>query len=307
MSLSLAQLQAFAELANCGSFSKAARRLGLTQPAITQHVSNLARHFRVPLVDVVHRRPVLTEAGRYLAERAAAVMRSLNSIDQEMGEFADVRTGVLRIGATQTIGTYLLPAFLARYARERPEIRPEIRIGNTAAISGMIRAGEIGLALIEGAVAPDLVGTPFEHDELVLVTTACDKRFKGCQFVEAQQLAEVSFVSRESGSGTRDFGYEALRRMGIEPPIAVVLPSGEAILQAVLAGLGVAILSRFVLQGHAHDIHTLRIKDLPMQRSLCVVAAPHRSLSPAQHAFAELVLPSSSPADLFKNRPAPAG
>jgi DNA-binding transcriptional LysR family regulator len=115
-------------------------------------------------------------------------------------------------------------------------------------------------------------------------------------------LAQVPFVSREPGSGTRDLGYEALVRTGVRPPVVLELPSVEAILRAVEAGLGAAILSRFAVEREARSgtVHMLRIADLPLRRSLFIAAVRGRTLSPVQRAFARIVLESDEGTAAFE-------
>lgn len=292
MPVSIPQLEALGALERTGSFSKAARTLHVTQPAITQHVANLSRHYGVQLVDTIDRRPVLTEAGRFLAERGAAIVESLEALEREMQEYADARSGVLSIGATVTIGTYLLPAMLAKLRAERPSLRVEAAIANTARIAHLVRTHEIGLALIEGAVEDDLIATAFREDELVLVVPAEGNPLSRKRRVAPQDLRGVPFVSRERGSGTRDLGYDALTRAGIAPPIVLELPSGEAILRAVEEGLGAAILSRLVVERELYRerIRIVPVTGLRLRRPLYAVRAPGKTLSPAQRALLRIVL-----------------
>lgn len=302
MPVSFAQLQALAALARERSFSKAARRLRVTQPAITQHVSNLAREIGIPLVDVVNRRPALTDAGSYLAERAQTIVDTLATLDADMAEFKQAKSGMLRVGATLTIGTYLIADPLARFWRERPHIRVDVRIANTSAIAQLLRTHELGLALVEGIIADETIATvPFSQDELVLITGAngpCSDR----RSVRAAELEAVPFISREPGSGTRDLGYEALLRAGVRPPILLELPSGEAILHAAEAGLGAAILSRFAVEraARAGSIKTIAITDVALRRSLFIAAARGRTLSPLARAFAHIVIGSDEGTAAFE-------
>ena len=294
MPISLAQLEAFAALAECGSFGKTAERLGVTQPAVTQHVAKLGRHFNLKLVDVVRHRPLLTEAGRFLAERARSVVGGVALLESEMADFAHVRSGTLEIGATVTVGTYVLPGLIAEFRSVRPAASVRVQIANTAVINELVRRHTLGLGLIEGAPPDDLVTTPFRDDELVLVVPARAHRLSRRRRVRASDLANEPFISREIGSGTRDLGYDTLQTRGIRPPVALELPSGEAILRAVEAGLGIAILSRLVVDRDARNgmVRVLAIDDLPLRRSFHLVRAADRTLSPAQAAFERLVLRS---------------
>lgn len=122
MTFNLVQLETFRRLAQEANFTRTAELLNLTQPAVTQHVRALQDHFRVKLVDLVGRRTVLTDAGRFLAARAELLLGNVAALEREMREFADVRAGELRIGATLTIGTYQLPEVVARFHATFPNV-----------------------------------------------------------------------------------------------------------------------------------------------------------------------------------------
>lgn len=290
-------------LARERSFSKAARRLHVTQPAVTQHIANLTREVGVQLVDLVNRRPTLTDAGGYLAERAGAIVDAIAALDADMAEFRHAASGTLRIGATVTIGTYLLAPLLAHFWKDRPRVRADVRIANTGAIAVLLRSHELGLALVEGVINDEAIATvPFRSDELVVVTASKVGPLALRRRLQAADLAGVPFISREPGSGTRDLGYEALLRTGIRPDIVLELPSGEAILHAVETGLGVAILSRFAVERAAQNgtVRLMTITDLPLYRSLFVAAARSRTLSPAQRAFVRIVIGSDEGTAAFE-------
>lgn len=292
MPISLSQLNALAALRTSGSFTAAAERLGMTQPAVTQHLASLARTLDVRLVDVIGRRAVLTQAGEHIASRAESIVAAVAALRLEAAEFADARAGQLEIGATVTIGTYVLPALLAAFHRGFPGISVRVRVANTAVIAGLVREQQLALALVEGIPGADLVAVPFMRDELLcIVSCECDP-VNGAQHVDLTQLAQLPFVSREPGSGTRDLGYEAIVRAGVEPRIVLELPSGEAILRAVEAGLGIAILSRLVVERAIEQgtVRAVRVLGVDMQRALTIVRSRERSLSPAQRHFAQSVL-----------------
>lgn len=303
MAVSLAQLQALVALADAGTFSGAARRLRMTQPAVTQHIANLSREYGVPLVDMVGRRAAFTDAGAYLAERSRTIVDAVNAIGIDMQDFEAAKSGTLRIGATLTIATYVLPELLARFTRERPGMQIDVRVGNTGAIAAMLRAHDLSLALIEGIVKDDAIATlAFAEDELVLVGDARGRHLGDRRQVRAPDLDGVAFVSREPGSGTRDLGYEALTRLGIQPRVVLEMPGSEGIVRAVEAGLGVAILSRIAAEDAQRrgSVRIRRIEDLTLRRSFFLAGARGRSLSPAQHAFAEMVLGSEKTAQYLE-------
>lgn len=293
MPFTLVQLETFRKLAELGNFSRAAEALHVTQPAVTQQVQALQEHFGVRLVDIVKRRPELTDAGRFLAARAATLLGGAEALERDMREFAAVEHGTLRVGATLTIGAYVLPRLLAGFRREHPAIRIEVEIANTAAMTQRVRGGELGLALVEGTVeGDDLESRPFASDELVLVVPAAGHRFSKRRAVAPRELAGVDFVSREPGSGTREFPLAALRAVGVVPRIVLELPSGEAVAQAVAAGLGVAVLSRLVVETHVArgTLRIVAVEGFRLPRSFSLVHLRAHTPAPAARAFSALVL-----------------
>lgn len=286
----LIQLETFASLARLGSYTRVAEELHLTQPGVTQQVRALERHFGLRLVDIVGRRPVLTDAGRFLAERASVLLDSLGAIEREMGEFADVQGGELRLGATLTIGSYVVPALLGRFAEAYPAVRLRVEIANTARMALRIASGELGLALIEGPVDdPTLDIVPFMDDRLCLVVPQ-GHRFAGRTQVDPAELAGEPFVWREAGSGTRATAEGALAVAGILPPVVLDLPSGEGVARAVEEGLGLTILSWLVVERAVAEgrLAAVDLVGIDLRRTFRLVTVRGRTLSPAARAFASL-------------------
>ncbi len=225
------------------NFTRVAEELHLTQPAVTHHVRSLSAHFGVTLVDLVGRRAVLTEAGRFLAERATPILGYVDALERDMHEFAAAQSGRLRIGASDTIGNYLLPDLLAAFARRHPGVRADVVGGNTTEIVERLRAGDIALALVEGeAAGDDLAWAPFADDVLTLVVPP-DHPLAGRRDAGVRDLAGEAFVARELGSGTRALFEHGMRAAGIVPNVVLALPSGEAVVRAVAAGIGIAVVS----------------------------------------------------------------
>jgi len=291
MSVTLVQLETFARVARLQNYTRVAEELHLTQPGVGQQVRALERHFGVRLVDIVRRRPVLTEAGWFLAARAGDVLGTMASLEREMGEFAAASSGELHVGATLTIGTYVLPGFLARFAGTNPGVRVHVEIANTAAMARRIRGGDLSLALVEGPLTDEsLTIEPFQSDMLILVVPPAHP-LAGRRLV-ARDLAELPFVWRERGSGTRAIAEAALERAGIAPPVALELPSGEGVARAVEAGLGLTILSRLVVERALAEgrLATAEVTDLDLSRTLRLVTVRNRTLSPGARAFRALLL-----------------
>jgi DNA-binding transcriptional LysR family regulator len=204
MTINLTQLATFVQLAERRNFTRTADALHLTQPAVTQQIRALERDLGVTLVDIVARRTEITEIGALVAERGELLLDQVDALRRDVRELAEARTGVVHVGATVTIGGYVLPGLLARFAARHPGIRVDVAVENTATIVPMVADGRVGLALVEGVVADDALDVvPFADDELVLIVGDAH-RFADRRSVAPTDLADEPFVTREVGSGTRE-------------------------------------------------------------------------------------------------------
>jgi DNA-binding transcriptional LysR family regulator len=295
MTATLVQLETFVRVAELQNYTRVAEELHLTQPGVGQQVRALERQFGVKLVDIVHRRPILTEGGAFLAARAGDVLGTMAALEREMREFAAARSGELHVGATLTIGTYVLPERLARFAKSNPGVRVHVEVANTSEMAKRIQSGNLSLALVEGPLADEgLSIEAFQSDELVLVLPPnhqyADKR------IVASDLEREPFIWREQGSGTRAIAETALGAAGVYPPVILELPSGEGVARAVEAGLGVTILSRLVVERAVEDgrLATAEVVDLNLARTLRLATVHGRTLSPAARAFRLLLLSAAT-------------
>lgn len=293
MPFTLTQLHTFRLLADLRSYSRVAKELGLTQPAITRQIHELERIFDLRLVEIVRRQVRVTEAGRFLAERAEVLLGDAAALRRDMHEFAQGAKGLLEVGATVTIGTYALPGLLARFRKLHPAITLHIEVGTKDAIQERLRTARLGLALIEGDVdGADVDATPYQRDDLVLVVPARGHRFSARRSVEPAELADETLILREAGSGTRAFAERMLRVAGVKAQSVIGLGSAEAAIVAIGEGLGIAILSslaasRAVGEGH---LRIVPIASLELRRWFHVVKLKNHALSPAARHFQALVL-----------------
>lgn len=297
MAFNLIQLETFRRLAAERNFTRTAEALNLTQPAVTQHVRALQDHFGVKLVDLVGRRTVLTDAGVFFARRADRLLENVAALERDMREFADVRAGELRLGATLTIGAYALPALIARFRASYPHVVLQVEVANTDAMAEAIKVGRVSLALVEGFLAdPELDIVPYADDELALVTAPGHPLAKRRTSIAAADLAEFPFVVREQGSGTRAQVEAGLRKAGIEQRVALSLPTGEGIVRAVELGIGVAVLSWLVVESAVREgrLKHVKIHDLKFRRTFKLVRLQRQTPSPAALALTELAVGARS-------------
>lgn len=287
--MNVMQLRAFVTVVEKGSFSEAAKALGVSQPAVTMQVQALEADTGATLLDRRYRRVDLTDAGRVLLPHARKVLEQITDAREEIESLSGRVSGRLAIAASTTPGVYIVPKALGRFIATYPEVGVTVSVQDT---SGVVTAVEDGLAHI-GLAGSTIHGArvrfePIGHDELVLVA-APDHRLAAEKQVHLQTLCEEPWVFREPGSGTRRVAEKILADHGVDPAelrVAVELGTGEAILAAVEGGLGIAILSRHVAEKALRLGTVVQIDavGLPFSRPLFVVL-PKGNASRAADAF----------------------
>ena len=284
-------LKAFLAVARDGSFSKAAKALYRTQPAISKQVQGLEESLEVRLFERVGKSILLTEAGSVLRHHANIAFQTLDDARETINQLRGLQKGQLSIGAASTIGTYMLPQPLGAMKAQFPGIEIALIITNKARVIQRVLNHEVELGFVGPPVEPvELEREEYLLDELVLIM-APTHPLAGRDSVAVKDLAEEVFVLREQGSGTREIMEEELARMNVSLKKAMELGSTEAIKQAVAANLGVSIVSKFaisleVLQGR---LTTAKLPELNLRRQLYVVHHKGRILSPAAQQFSSLL------------------
>jgi len=252
--LTLRQLQIFRVVAETGSTAAAAGTISLSQSATSAAINELEHLLELQLFDRVGKRLQLNDNGRALLPHALALLDGAGWIERWALE-RESQIGTLRIGASTTIGNYLLPAILAGFRDSLPETarqswHVQVAIANTAHITGQVAAFELDLGLIEGPChQPELTVQPWLEDELVVVAAAHDPIVpRGHKRpVSLEALSKATWLLREPGSGTHEIINQLLipylhrLRPGIE------FGNPEAIKRAVASGLGITCLSRCVV------------------------------------------------------------
>lgn len=287
--MDLQKLRVFAAVAREGNVTRAAKRLSVSQPALSKQLAELEQGLGTALFDRLPRGMRLTAAGEVLLRYAERIFAAESAAETEIAALAGLRAGKLSIGASTTIGSYLIPAVFGAFHRAHPEVRLELEIANTAAIQGLVSDGRIDLGLTEGSVPGEQFAVEIVHyDELVAVATPSHPLCQGKKRrVALADLASAPFLCRETGSGSREVIESALRERGLTIEPAMALGSTEAIKSAVAAGLGVAILSRLTveLELSTGRLCLLDVRDLSLRRALYMVQLRGRSGSAAVQAF----------------------
>ncbi len=241
------RLQVFHAVAKQLSFTKAAEVLFMTQPAVTFQIKQLEEHFNTRLFDRGHGRIALTPAGEVVLGYAERILGLASEMDVRLSELTGEIGGSLMVGASTTIAEFMLPGILGEFKSTYPNVRSRLVVGNSESIENRVLEHTIDIGFIESlSHEPNLECDVCCDDELVVI---CHPRFPLARHKELtpQKLLEHPFISREPGSGTREFTESYLRSAGIsldQMNVVMELGSPIALNGVVQTGLGFAIASR---------------------------------------------------------------
>lgn len=272
--MTLEQLRVFVTVADYLHVTRAAEALGMTQSAASAAIAALETRHGTRLFHRVGRRIALTASGQAFLGEARAVLRRAAVAEQALVDLGELRRGSLTIWASQTLCGYWLPGFLVQFHGRFPGVTIQVRDGNTEQVVAAILRGEAELGFIEGEIVhPALVQETVDHDEIVVVAAPGHPWVVHPPATPAA-VTSMPWIAREMGSGTRQVMELGLRRLGVDPghlPLALELPSNEAVRAAVESGGGVAALSWRVVEARVMA-GRLAVVSLPMPtRRFCVV------------------------------------
>jgi len=242
--MNLHHLRLFAAVVEQGGFTNAARALHLSQPAISKSLNELERQLHVSLIERGARGVNLTEPGRALYARARELFGVERVAERELRELRGLKRGSLRVAASTTIATYMLPPVLGRFRLRHPSVRIRATSANTRSVLRLLLESRTDVALVEGPISHDAVDVvPWREDELVVIAHP-DHPLAAQSDVGVEDLMLETVLVREPGSGTREVAERALALHGARLTRTMRLGGTEAIKQGVAAGLGIAIVSR---------------------------------------------------------------
>jgi len=270
------KLKVFCTVAEMKSFSKASEIIHLTQPAVSLQIQALEEAFETKLFDRTSSTVALTRTGEILYKYAKEILGLYSEIERDIGAITGLAKGSIAIGASTTIGNYLLPSVVSDFKRAYPKIKLQLLIGNTQRIVDLLKAGNLHFGIVEGDVSRYKVMTEtLLSDELVVITAPFHPWAKRKE-VSIQELTKEPFIFREEGSGTRQVIEKYLRKRNISVQnvkISSVIGSTEAIKEAVENGMGVSIVSKWAVRKEQRygTISTLTLKEVKMLREFSLI------------------------------------
>ncbi|MEU7568142.1 LysR family transcriptional regulator [Streptomyces fradiae] len=259
----LGALELLLAVARHGSLGRAAREVGITQPAASGRIRSMERQLGVALVDRSPRGSRLTDAGALVTDWARRIVEAAEAFDAGAQALRDRRDSRLRVAASMTIAEYLLPGWLIALRAERPGTAVSLQAGNSAAVAALLLAGDADLGYVEGLAVPDgLDGVVVARDRLVVVAAPSHRWARRRAPVTPAELAETPLVLREYGSGTRQVLDSALvAHGGLAAPL-MELASTTAVKAAAVSGAGPAVLSELAV---SEELASRRLVEVPVE------------------------------------------
>lgn len=282
----LRQLEIFTKVVELGSFSKAGEAVHLAQASVSERIATLENMVGARLLDRMGRTVTPTKAGELLYHHAQRLLEMKKTASLEMQDFLGVKQGEIRIGASTIPGEYILPKGIGLFSKEYPQITVTLTVADSEEIESRVLQGDFEFGIIgRKSSSKNLLSHELWEDDLVLVVPP-EHPWASKKEVQAQELANEPFISREVGSGTLSALEKYLQRAGVKGigslRVVARLGTSTAVKEGVKAGAGVSILSSRAVDTElkAGALKSLKIMNLPMSRHFYLIRDKRRTISP---------------------------
>lgn len=287
--MTLRHMKIFVSVFRHSNITRAAEELHLAQPSVSTAVRELEDYYGIQLFERIGRRISPTECGREFYGYALHIVSVFEEMETKIRNWDTL--GTIRIGASITIGTHLLPPLLKKYQERFPDLQAEVTIRQSAAIEQQILNNEIDLGLIETQPEhPDLLPIPFSKDALCAILPP-GHPLTAYEEITLEQMAQFPFLMRERGSAGREILDACFAVLGISVRPLWESSSTQAIVRGVAENLGVAVLPRLLVQKDLEEgtVCTVPLAQ-PLYRDLNLIYHKRKYLTPNIQAFMELLL-----------------
>ncbi|MGG0413846.1 LysR family transcriptional regulator [Peribacillus simplex] len=270
-------LKTFVTLVEVKNFTKTAEILLMSQPSVSLHIKKLEEEFQTKLFLRSPKFLKVTLTGEILYDRAKQMITIYEQTRQDIQEHDKSIKGELKIGASFTIGEYILPSLLIDLQEDYPELELQVVIGNTEEIVQAVRLYKVDIGLIEGQTnEKELSVHPFMQDELFIVSSN-NHELANKDEVEITDLHDQAWVTREVGSGTREYLNHVIRSNGLKIKSILTISSNQGIKETLIKnGAGLALLSRSVIERDVHNkiLSIIQVNNESFNRTLSYVYSP---------------------------------
>ncbi|MFO0644967.1 MAG: LysR substrate-binding domain-containing protein [Polyangiales bacterium] len=287
--MDLLLLRSFLAVAEHRTITRAARALGLTQPALTRRLQLLEEDIGASLFERSRRGMSLTDAGRLVADEARVLVARYASMQEQVRARSSLETGVVRIGGGATAVSFVVPQAIARFQKQYPGVRFHVREEGSREVEADVRDERIELGIVTLPVhSREFEVVPLRRDRIVLVA-APDHPLARRRRVDVKDLAGHAFVGFEAGSAIRQLIDTALREADVEVNVQMELRSIAATLEMVAHTQSLAFVSQLGVEGRDTGVEVVEVRGLTIHRRLAVISKLGRPLSPAASAFSALL------------------
>lgn len=269
-------LKTFITLVEVNNFTKASEILHISQPSVSLHIKNLEQEFQTTLFIRSPKSVQITPTGEILYKRAKQMMAIAEAAKEDILTYHHEIQGTLVIGASFTIGEYILPPIIASLQQQYPQLELQVIIGNTKEIIQYTKLLQVDIGLIEGQAHDyELIIKPFMQDELFIVS-ASDHSLTKESTITVADLQQQNWVAREEGSGTRYYLDHLFRANGLQVGSLLTISSNQGVKESVIQGLGLSLLSASVIDRELKngDIKILPLKEQHFIRTFSYLCSP---------------------------------
>jgi DNA-binding transcriptional LysR family regulator len=294
----LDQLKILQTISKEGSFKKAADKLYISQPAVSLQIQNLEKQLSLPLFYRDKRKARLTETGHLLIKYCERILTLCEETCRALNELQTLQSGTLKIGASQTTGTYLMPRLIGIFRHKYPQIDVELQVHSTRKISWKVASGLLDLAIVGGEVPLELEKKldiiSYAEDELALILPRAHP-FSSLEYIQKEDLYRLKFIALDTNSTLRNVIENTLIQSGIDSrhfKIEMELNSIEAIKNAVQSGLGAAFVSVSAISKELElgILHCAKIEDVTIKRTLSILINTKKYYTNATKIFKKEIL-----------------
>lgn len=288
--LSLYKLEIFLAVVEEGTFSGAAKRLSMTQPAVSQHIQDLELSLGATLFNRHKRGAVLTPTGDKLHEYTRQILHIVAEAENAVTNVERLQNGRLTLAATPGISVYLLPEWLGNFRSKYPKLAVSLQTGITSEVMNSLLGRGADLGFIEGeltATANDNIGQIVLQPIALYVVVNKDHAWRTHKTLSISMLHDQPFITRQMGSRTRTWLDATLARYGVKPRIVGEFDNPEAIKQAVLSNIGVTILPDYAVRHEVaqHMLHTIPLEGIQLGRQMSLLWDRRQQFNPITRAF----------------------
>lgn len=288
MNINLNSLRIFHTVANSTNFTEAAKKLYISQPAVSTQIRKMEKDLGIDLIEIHQRSITLTKSGEILYKYAEKIFSLVEDAENALTNMQELKTGSITISASYTPGTYFLPTIIADFSKTYPGINLLVEISSASIVKKRILSRDASIAIIANTPEEErhekLENIPLIEDRLVIVTSPKEK---GVQKMTLSYLEKKPFIMREVGSNTRQFVEMYFKKNNISPKIVMEIMGHEAVKRAVRENLGFSILPSLAVEWETNAGY-LKKEDLPgssVKRYLSLIYLKQKPLTKIERVF----------------------